>query len=93
MILAIGAPVCGALLGLIFFAGLWWTVRSALAAANPALWFTGSLLLRMSLILVGFYVIAAAGWQALALSLLGFLSARIAVTRFTRPATKAHHAP
>jgi uncharacterized membrane protein len=47
----------------------------------------------MSLILVGFYVIAAEGWQALALCLLGFLSARVAVTRFTRPAIKAHHAP
>jgi F1F0 ATPase subunit 2 len=93
MRLAIGALLFGGLLGTIFFAGLWWTIRSALARANPAPWFAGSLLLRMSLILVGFYAVATAGWQPLVLSLIGFLGARIAVTRCTRPAVAAHHAP
>jgi F1F0 ATPase subunit 2 len=93
MRIAVGALVCGGLFGLVFFAGLWWTVRSALATANPALWFAGSLLLRMSLILAGFYVIAGEGLQALTLCLLGFLLARIAVTRFVRPELKKQHAP
>jgi F1F0 ATPase subunit 2 len=93
MRIAVSALVAGGLLGTIFFAGLWWTIRSALAAANPAFWFAGSLLLRLSLILVGFYVIAADGWQALTLCLLGFLIARVAVTRITRPAMKTRHAP
>jgi F1F0 ATPase subunit 2 len=90
---AVGALVCGGLLGFVFFAGLWWTVRSALATANPALWFAGSLLLRMGLVLVGFYVIAGGGWRALALSLLGFLLSRIAVTRLAQPAFEKQHAP
>ena len=93
MRIAISALIAGGLLGTIFFAGLWWTIRSALAAANPALWFAASLLLRMGLILVGFYVVAGEGWQALALCLLGFLIARIAVTRLIRPAIKTLHAP
>jgi F1F0 ATPase subunit 2 len=93
MSFAIGALACGGLLGMIFFGGLWWTIRSALAAANPARWFAGSLLLRTSLVLVGFYMIAAAGWQALALCLLGFLLSRMAVTRLARRALETQHAP
>ena len=92
MSVVIGALACGGLLGMICFGGLWWTVRSALAAANPALWFAGSMLLRMSLVLTGFYMIAATGWQALALSLLGFLLSRMAVTRLAR-ALENQHAP
>jgi F1F0 ATPase subunit 2 len=90
---AVVALVGGGLLGLIFFAGLWWTVRSALATANPALWFAGSLLLRMSVILAGFYMIAEEGWQALTLCLLGFAISRMAVTRLARPELNKQHAP
>jgi F1F0 ATPase subunit 2 len=78
---------------MIFFVGLWWTIRSGLATANPALWFAGSLLLRMSFVLVGFYAIAAEGWPAMTLCLLGFLLSRTAVTRFARPAITRQHAP
>ena len=35
----------GALLGSIFFGGLWWTVRQGVCP-KPVLWFLGSLLLR-----------------------------------------------
>jgi F1F0 ATPase subunit 2 len=86
MRLALSAVVCGASLGMIFFLGLWWTIRCALATANPTLWFAGSLLLRMGFILAGFYALAAEGWLAMTLCLLGFLLSRIAVTRFARPA-------
>jgi|HubBroStandDraft_6_1064221.scaffolds.fasta_scaffold279860_3 F1F0 ATPase subunit 2 len=78
---------------MIFFAGLWWTIRSALATANPILWFAGSLLLRVSFVLVVFYALAAQGWQAMTLCLLGFLLSRIAATRFARPAIARQHAP
>ena len=47
-----------ALLGAIFFGGLWWTVRKGVASRRPALWFLGSLLLRTSIALAGFYVVA-----------------------------------
>jgi heme A synthase len=37
------------LLGVIFFGGLWWTVRKGLSSKRPALCFFGSLLLRTSM--------------------------------------------
>ena len=85
------AWVAGAMLGAMFFGGLWWTVRKGLASAQPALWFTGSLLLRMSLALAGMYVVSGGQWDRLLLCLLGFVMARLLVTRLTRP--EASHAP
>ena len=37
----------GGLLGTMFFGGLWWTVRTGVSSQRPALWFLGSLVLRM----------------------------------------------
>ena len=51
------AWVAGVLLGAIFFGGLWWTVRKGVSSKQPALWFFGSLLLRMSIALAGFYFV------------------------------------
>ena len=44
-------------LGAVFFGGLWWTVRKGVSSTQPALWFFGSLLLRMSIVLAGFYFV------------------------------------
>lgn len=80
------AWAAGLLLGAIFFGGLWWTIRRGLSSKRPALWFFGSLLLRMSLVLVGFYLIALRHhWQPLLLCLIGFVMARLLVTWLTRP--------
>ena len=88
-----GVLLEGLLLGVGFFGGLWWTVQKGLTAKNPALWFFGSTLLRVSLVLGGFYLIARDDWRALLVGLLGFVIARMAVTRFTRPTKKRIHAP
>jgi len=45
-------------LGAVFFGGLWWTVRGCTSYKQPALWFFGSLLLRMGITLAGFYVVS-----------------------------------
>jgi F1F0 ATPase subunit 2 len=90
----------GVLLGAIFFGGLWWTVRKGLSSNQPALWFLGSLLLRSSLVLAGFYFVARGHWERVVVCLLGFVAARLIVTRLTRAAEKpaywepeARHAP
>ena len=83
----------GLLLGAFFFGGLWWTVRRGISARNPALWFSLSLLLRMSIALAGFYIVSANSWQNLLLGLLGFIIARAAVTRFAARAAATSHAP
>lgn len=78
------AWVAGAALGAMFFGGLWWTIRKGLSSPQPALWFLGSLLLRMSLALAGFYFVSGGHWERLLLCLLGFVMARLAVTWLTR---------
>jgi F1F0 ATPase subunit 2 len=93
------ALVTGFLLGAIFFGGLWWTVRKGFSSRQPALWFFGSLLLRTSIALAGFYFVARGHWERLLVSLLGFVVARLFVTRLSRaaepgcPAQAASHAP
>ncbi|MDB5977382.1 MAG: ATPase, subunit 2 [Nevskia sp.] len=78
------AALAGAALGALFFGGLWWTVRRAAASPRPALWFGPSLLLRMTVVVGGFYLVGGAHWPRLAACLLGFVLARIAVLRLSR---------
>ena len=85
------ALAAGLSLGAIFFGGLCWTVRNGILSKNPALWFFGSLLLRMSLVLVGFYFVGRGNWQRLVACLLGFIIARSCVLRLTR--TPVEHSP
>jgi F1F0 ATPase subunit 2 len=73
----------GAALGAIFFGGLWWTVRRGMTSPRPVAWFVGSVVLRMSVVLFGFYFIGGGDWRRLAACLIGFVLARIAVTRLT----------
>jgi len=95
------ALVAGLLLGAMFFGGLWWTVRWAVASGSPALWFSGSLLLRLGLALAGFYLVGAHHWQRLLLCLFGFVAARLFVTWLAgsagatpkRSVSGASHAP
>ena len=78
------AWLAGGLLGAIFFGGLWWTVRRGVSSQQPALWFLGSLLARLSVALAGFYFVSGGHWERLVACLLGFVTARLAVTRLTR---------
>lgn len=75
----------GFVLGAIFFGGLCWTVRRGVSSRRPALWFFGSMLLRMSITLVGFYFVGREDWQRWLLCLLGFVLARLVVQWLTRP--------
>ena len=95
------AGLAGGALGAIFFGGLWWTVRRGVASTQPALWFFGSLLLRTSVALGGFYVVGSGQWERLLMCLLGFVAARVIVTWLSRPVVahpssgsrEASHAP
>ena len=87
------AWMTGVLLGAVFFGGLWWTIRKGVSSSQPALWFVGSLLLRMGIAMAGFCLVARGHWQRLLLCLLGFVMARLIVTWLTRPAQEASHAP
>ena len=78
------ALVTGVLLGGVFFGGLWWTVRKVVSSEQPALWLLGSALLRMSIAPAGFYCVSQGHWGRLLVCLLGFVTARLIVTRLTR---------
>ncbi|MFA5985128.1 MAG: ATP synthase subunit I [Methylococcaceae bacterium] len=68
--------LAGAVLGGLFFGGLWWTINKSLASPQPALWLLSSLLLRMGLTLAVFYWLSDGHWQRLISCLLGFIVAR-----------------
>ena len=95
------ASVTGLVLGAIFFGGLWWTVCKGVSSPRPAVWFLGSTLLRMSIVLAGFYFVGRGHWDRMLVCLLGFIIARFIVMRFTRTlvehpnsaAKEASHAP
>lgn len=97
------AYAVGGTLGIGFFGGLWWTVRKGVSSRQPALWFFGSMLLRMGLALLGFYVVAGGRWERLLVCLVGFIMARPVVIWLTRRSTtsagedcaaqEANHAP
>ncbi len=101
VIVLVLAMLAGAALGTIFFGGLWWTARRGAASPRPALWFFGSLLLRMGIALSGFYAVAGGRWERMLACLLGFVVARAVVMRLTRPppqgrvyaSQEAKHAP
>jgi F1F0 ATPase subunit 2 len=50
--------IAGVLLGIIFFGGLWWTIRRALSSQAAGVWFACSYLLRFALLAAGLYVLA-----------------------------------
>jgi F1F0 ATPase subunit 2 len=76
------ALLAGALLGVFFFGGLWWTVKKGLASKTPALWFLGSLVLRTSVTLAVFYLVSQGHWSRLGACLLGFVIARVVVAKW-----------
>jgi F1F0 ATPase subunit 2 len=75
----------GILLGAFFFGGLWLTLHRVLSSSYSALWLLGSLLLRISVVLAGFYFIASDHWQKLAACLVGFIIARIVIVHLYKP--------
>ncbi len=78
----------GMSLGMFFFGGLWFTVKKAVTAKIPAIWFFASFFLRVSIILIGFYYISSGSWQRLIVCILGFIVARFAVTNLTKSLEK-----
>ena len=89
----IAAGATGLALGAFFFGGLLWTVGKVVLSPWPALWILSSLVLRMTMALAGIYFVSDGDWRRLLVCLAGFAAARLAVTRLSRPAAEAGHAP
>ena len=79
-----GDLLTGVLLGAFFFGGLWWTIQMRSPSEWSGLLFAGSLLIRMTVAVTGFYLVSHGDWRNLVACLAGFLLARIAVTLLIR---------
>ncbi len=81
------AALGGLLLGLFYFAGLWFTLRRLPGHPHPALWVIGSFVVRLAVSLSGFYLILGPDRNLirLGIALLTFMAARVVLTRYLRP--------
>lgn len=69
--------VTGVALGILYFGGLWLTVREGLRSSRPALWFLLSLLIRTALLLAAFQVISHGDWRNYLACVAGFSLGRL----------------
>lgn len=81
---ALGAALGGALLGLAYFAGLWWTVRRARRARHPAALVAASFVARAALAATALVSIMAGDVVRLLAALGAFLAVRTAVLWYVR---------
>lgn len=79
------ALVAGTTIGVVFFVGLWWTIRRALSSRSPAALFLASLLLRTLVAVSGFYLVSRGDWRRLLACMGGFFIARVVAMRLARP--------
>ncbi len=71
--------VVGVLLGGLYYAGLWWTVKSLSRFRRPGLVLTVSFLVRACLLVGGFLLLAGRSPYALFAALIGFTISRFLV--------------
>jgi F1F0 ATPase subunit 2 len=83
------AAFAGALLGSLYFAGLWFTVRQAPKWRYPGLGVVISLLLRLTMFAVFLYLFADGQWQRYVAVVPGFLAARWWWIRHINPAVRS----
>ncbi len=80
----IWAFIVGLLLGVLFFGGLWITVKKIINSKTPGLLMVGSFVLRITIVLAGFYFIGLGDWKKLIACLIGFMVSRFTVIYLTK---------
>ena len=75
----------GAGIGILFFGGLWWTVRRLETAERPALLTVSSFFVRTGLTVLGLYYIMGGQWERLISALLGIMVIRFLMVRLLSP--------
>ena len=79
------AFLAGAVLGLLYYGGLWLTIQRLPKASLPGVLVAMSLFLRLGLVLVAFYLVMGGRWERLLACLAGFLLARVLLVRRLGP--------
>jgi F1F0 ATPase subunit 2 len=89
MVMIILYFLAGAAIGVVYFGGLWWTLRRLGRCRKPHWLALGSFGLRSGICLAGLFWIAREGrWEHVVSSLLGLLAARWVLVHLLRPARK-----
>lgn len=66
----------GIILGFIFFGGLYWSVRNLSTVKYPAFFMIASIILRMAILLIGFFFLINGDYKNLLAALIGVLFVR-----------------
>jgi F1F0 ATPase subunit 2 len=81
-----GAFVAGTVVGVVYFAGLWKTVRALPTARNPAFLVFISFAVRFAVAALLFVMLArTGGWSSIASALVGFTLARLTIVQRLLP--------
>ena len=76
-----GAFAAGLVLGSFYFIALWRTVKRLPDTQRPLRVMLGSVVVRMAVVLPGFYFVMSGHWERLVMALIGFILARKLLTR------------
>ena len=82
MMMLIVALLIGISLGMVFLGGLWLTVLCLPTSRHPALLLLGSFVVRMGIVLFGFYLVMGGHWERLIACTAGFIVARLLIVRY-----------
>lgn len=79
------ACAAGLVLGLVYFGGLWLTIRQMPRSRHPVALFLASLILRSVIAVTGFFLIMGNHWERAIACLVGFMLVRLILTSHLRP--------
>jgi F1F0 ATPase subunit 2 len=79
------AALAGILLGIIYFGGLWLTIQRMSQTDRPILLLMSSFVIRLGLVLAGFYLVSNGRLEFLAVSLITFFLTRFYFIRKIQP--------
>jgi F1F0 ATPase subunit 2 len=79
--------------GVLYFAGLWWTVQKLTRVRRPAVLTLASFLFRTVGVVAVFAITTQGRWEQLIMCLIGFFAARIVFLRRIRPPAHEERSP
>jgi F1F0 ATPase subunit 2 len=82
------AALAGVLFGFIYFGGLWLTIQKMRQVGRPVLLLTGSFIVRLGLVLAGFYLVSNGRLEYLTVSLIMFFLTRYYFIRKIQPVSE-----
>lgn len=83
--------IWGALLGLLFFGGLWFTVKALPHSKRPNMLWVLSFLLRLAVLVAGFIALTGFGAQACLAAVAGVIATRLLLSRRLGPKVALKH--